>query len=72
MDDSNMASHLCIKEGKEIGSWHNHGVKRHEKGRGIRGKREAAILPGSDINNNGMFIQNTTEFFPREGSMTVL
>lgn len=72
MDDSTMASHLSFEQGKEIGSWHYHGVKRHENSTGIRGNREAAILPGSDIDNNGMFIQDAAKFFPGEGGMTIL
>ena len=72
MDDSTMASHLPFEQGKEIGSWHNHGVERHENGGGIRGNREAAILPGSDIDNNGMFIQDAAKFFLGEGGMTIL
>jgi len=72
MDDSTMASHLPLEQGKEIGSWHNHGVERHENGGGIRGNREAAILPGSDIDNNGMFIQDAAKFFLGEGGMTIL
>jgi hypothetical protein len=72
MDDSTMASHLSFEQRKEIGSWHNHGIKRHENGSSIRGNREAAILPGSDIDNNGMFIQDAAKFFPGEGGMTIL
>lgn len=72
MDDSTMASHLSFEQGKEIGSWHNHRVKRYENGSGIKSNREASILPGSDIDNNGMFIQDTSKFFSGEGGMTIL